>query len=553
MREEEVQMVVEQGTTARVGRGVIARSRSRRIAAGVASLGLVASVLAATAMAPAQAQDGEAEHISMAMPGNPPSLFIPRAWLVSTGTAMSLVQEGLLAFGNDLSLQPALAESWEAVDPTTYVYHLRPDLMFSDGSPVTADDVVFSMKLNMDPVVGSELLSFYASVESIEATAEDEITVKLTRPDAQFQYTPAHMAGFVLKQSQYEAGPDDIGTPGVLPIGTGPYKVTSFDPNASIELERNEFWRGPAPKVRTITLQLINDPQTALLAMQSGQINGAFEIALDTIDQWTQAGAQVETTPALSFFMLVMNTEMAPFDDIHARRAMWYAVDREGLVAAALGGRGQPANAINPPGMWAGVLTPEEVEEFYGTLTPGTFDLDMAREELAQSATPDGFTLDVMIQNSIAAMGPIAQSLVETLGQIGVTVNVTSVDSSVYYADYNSQASPFYIRSYAPDFADPANYPYLFLHSDSARQDGLNASLYRNPEFDALLDTAISSVDVAERAEAMKEALTIVDQDVPIAPIFWPDTAAAVTPDFQFNDFTAFYYNQPWALGVSAR
>src|SRR5581483_4014233 len=110
------------------------------------------------------------EQITFALPGNPGSLFVPKSWLISTGAAMSLVQEGMLGFNQDLGLQPALADKWEAKDPTTYVYHLRPNVKFSDGTPLTADDVVFSMKYNSDAAGGSHLADFYASVDSITAT-----------------------------------------------------------------------------------------------------------------------------------------------------------------------------------------------------------------------------------------------------------------------------------------------------------------------------------------------------------------------------------------------
>src|SRR5262249_51811000 len=99
---------------------------------------------------------------------------------------------------------------------------------------------------------------------------------------------------------------------------------------------------------------------------------------------------------------------------------------------------------------------------------------------------------------------------------------------------------------YSPDYADPANYPFLFLDSVNARPDGLNGSDYKNDAVDAAIATALGSIDPAERATALKAALTQVNEDVPIVPLYWPAVAAAIGPDYQWAGFTAFWYNQPW-------
>jgi peptide/nickel transport system substrate-binding protein len=125
----------------------------------------------------------------------PDTLFIPHAWTTYIGAIMSLVQEGPLAFGDDLALEPASADKWEQVDPTTIKYHLRSGVKFGDGSPLTADDIVATFTFHMSPDSGSQLASFYNSVATVEATAPDEVTVELKAPNVQFAYTAAHMAG----------------------------------------------------------------------------------------------------------------------------------------------------------------------------------------------------------------------------------------------------------------------------------------------------------------------------------------------------------------------
>ena len=228
----------------------------------------------------ALAASGEIDEIKWALPSVPNTLFVPHAWSTYIGAIMSLVQEGMLAFGDDLSLEPATADHWEQTDPTTFKYHLRQGVTFGDGSPLTPDDIVATTKFHLDPNSGSQLSAFYSSVASVDATGPAEVTVKLKSPNVQFRYTAAHMAGFIFQKKQLEAHGKDIGTPDVLVLGTGPYKLTEFAPGDHAVVEANPAYWGTKAVAKKITFQAIADRQTRLLAMQNGDIEGAVDIAV---------------------------------------------------------------------------------------------------------------------------------------------------------------------------------------------------------------------------------------------------------------------------------
>ena len=139
------------------------------------------------------------------------------------------------------------------------------------------------------------------------------MTVKLKAPNVQFQYTPAHMAGFIFKKSQLEENPEDIGTPDVLPLGTGPYRLVEFSPADRVVLEaRDDYW-GPKPVAKRIVFTAIPDRQTRLLAMQNGDIDGTFDLAISDIDQWKALGnVDVITAPSLGIFMLTLDHRRRP-------------------------------------------------------------------------------------------------------------------------------------------------------------------------------------------------------------------------------------------------
>ena len=127
-------------------------------------------------------------------------------------------------------------------------------------------------------------------------------------------------------------------------------------------------------------------------------------------------------------------------------------------------------------------------------------------------------------------------------------MNVQQVDPGewldVYFAHEDLGAQ---FMSYFPDYADPANYPYLFYYSGNAVANGLNGSNYRNDDVDALIETALQSNDSAERADALEQVIAQANEDVATVPIHWPDSAMAISSDLRLDGYNAFWYNIPWA------
>ena len=488
------------------------------------------------------------ESINWGLSNLPETLFVPHAWSTANGVIMSLVQEGPLLFGDDLAMIPGPAASWEYSDPTTVVYHLRAGVTFSDGSPLTAEDVIATIQYHLDPSNGSQVSSFFSAIDSVEATAPDLVTIKLKAPNVQFQYWAAHMAGFLFKKDQL--GNEDLGTPDLVPLGTGPYKVTEFVPAERVVLEAREDYWGGAPLVKRIVVVAIPDEQTRILAMQNGDIDGTFNVSISNIEQWQALeNAEVTTAPSLATFVLPLDHSMAPFDDVHVRRAIAYSVDRVGLVNALLKGNGEPLYALNPPEMWSGVLTIEEVRAFYDTLPKYEFDLEKAKAELAQSAHPDGFVFNAVVSNALPDMVNSLQSLAQNLKQLKIEMTIEEVDGNQWLAQYfRHENLAMQTMNYYPDFGDPAAYPFLFFHSANARVDGMNASNYKNPEVDALIDTADQNTDPAVRAEALKKAFQITSDEVALISLFTPYNAMALDKKYQMTGYNVFWYNIPWAV-----
>jgi peptide/nickel transport system substrate-binding protein len=143
----------------------------------------------------------------------------------------------------------------------------------------------------------------------------------------------------------------------------------------------------------------------------------------------------------------------------------------------------------------------------------------------------------------------IMQSVAENLKQIGIKVNVHETDANQWLAGYfRHENLGMQIMAYYPDFADPANYPYLFFASTNAAKDGMNGSNFKNADVDAAIAVANQESDPAKRAEALKKVFEIANEDVALVPIFWPASAMAINNKYKLTGYNAFWYNVPWAI-----
>ncbi len=509
---------------------------------------------AATGTGSSETGAEEIDLLTWALSSPPRSLDVPHSYDLATPTILFNALESLLVFDTDLQLRPQLATEWSQPDPVTYVYTLRDGVMFWNGNPLTAEDVVYSLTRHMEPDVASELASYFASVKEIAATSATEVTVTLKEPDALFQYVPAFLSGLVVEKRFWEEHQDDIGSPGTLTMGTGPYEVTEYVPDESVRLVRNESYWGTKPKAREVSIRVITEPETRLLAMRSGEIDGAFEVPVQQYDQWDELeGTQTLSAPSLQSQFFAFDVEAEPWSDIHVRRAFAHALDREGLVGALLGGHGQAAASIVPVPGWGSLMGTEEVDQLYSELPAYPFDMDLAKSELAQSSTPGGFTASFEYPDAFPEIGRAALSLSQNVSELGVTLNVEEKPFNAWLAA-NRQHEDLGLSAgiWFMDYPDPANILYIWCHSQFAVKNAFNTANYKNPTVDRLLDEQQVSQDNAERAEALSEVLRIIGDDLPYLPLWFPDIAAAVSNDFVYEGFNALYIYQPWTQNIAA-
>lgn len=522
------------------------RRRGARPLAALVTAVVALSMLVACSSSSSDKKSGGVKNLVWGLSDTPRTLFAPTNYSTDGNLLMSLIQGQLLTFGTKGDLQPSIAESWKAVSATTFTYNIRKNAKFSDGNAVTADDVAYSLNLQLDPKVASQEGSLMSNVKSVTA-AGDVVTVTLAKPDALWQFLPASITGFVWEKKSVEANLSTYGTPQTLPVGSGPYKVSEFVPDSRITLVRNPYYWGTKPQFDKITFQIIPDPQTLLLAMQSGQIQGTFAVPTSSYDQW-KAIASMQSIPALVWRGLTLDMTQAPFNDIHVRRALYYATDRAGITTGLTPGLGKPSTTINDPRIFTGALDQSAIDDGYKGIASFDFSIDKAKQELAQSSVPNGFSTTLNVPSDSPAVGKIAQVLKQNWAKIGVNLKLNPMAGGPRFQiilDHKPNLGVQIIGN-APDAPDPVELVQQYFSSAQAAKNGNNSSNFRDPQVDALIDKAQSATDPKESAQFAMQAQALASQQVPIIPITWGEQALAVKKGWSADSPGAFYSTSLW-------
>lgn len=480
--------------------------------------------------------------------GGVPRVDIVTALNIGTTIVVSQVAQGLTSFDTDGRVVPALASSVDQPDATTYVYHLRPGVKFSDGKPLTTDDVVWSLERAMGK--SSQVAAFYRSVKSVTARGADTVVVKLKRPDVTWPAVQAFSGQVIEKAAAVRGGVANIGTPSNLPIGTGPYRFLSFGADTGTTLVVNPYWSGPKPAAQRVVFETLRDASATQLALRSGDIDVA---TYANRSGFQFPGVTLYSAPGVEQTVLSMNTMVAPFDDVHVRRAIAYAVDRAGIARAATDGGFQLSDTLTPLSLYGNIAPVDQVRAAFAALPRYDLDLQKARAELAQSRYPHGFTATI---DSVVGLPPIPQALVPELAKIGITLKLKPEQASQWLAELYGPRDKvgFMSNVYDATYPDPSSLMSDWLDPAGAAVNGLNSANYRSAEMGRLLEEQSQATDRAARLRLIADAFRLMNQDVPYIPLYSRDVYLAMASKYvlseRFSPWTAYF--TPWIADVHA-
>jgi len=464
----------------------------------------------------------------------------------------ALVYQNLVTLRN-LKVEPSIASSWKATDSTHYVYELNPKAVFSDGNPVTADDVAYSLNRMVAPGSTSQAISHFRTLKSAEITGDNEVTVTLTQPDATWIYDPLFAP--IVEKSVVEHAGSQYGAPGGTVVGSGPYEVESFSADSGIKLKLNDKFWGAKPSIKDVQFSYISDPSSLALALRSGEVDGSFGVALSQVSQFSNIDdVKLVEGDGLSVVSLMMDTETAPFDDIHVRKAFSYAWDGSTFVKNVLKGHADVANAISSPGFWTNVTSADDAKKKLASIPSYAFSMAKAKQELAQSSVPDGFTASISYPDARPELGQALQVLAQNLKKLNITLNIKEIPYAQWVTLISAHKDlTIQIAQWNPDYPDPSDFIVSQYPSSHAVQNQYNLSNYKNPEVDALINQELASTDNAERADIMQQILQKVATDDPNVNMYWPHTMMAIRAPFSYSDYNGLYYSEMWVRNIGKK
>lgn len=424
--------------------------------------------------------------------------------------------------------EPRIAESYEISDDgLDYTFHLRDDVTFHDGTPVTADDVVFSIELyKASEYQGSQI----SMLSSVEATDEHTVVCHLDAPYSPF--LQGICSPMIASKAYYESSEDDFVN---NPIGTGPYKFVSRAKGSNIKLEANEDYYRGAPEIKEVTFEVIPDSSTKAIALQTGEVNFA------EIDSATKP--QLEANPAITiaevptsaFSYIAMNTEKEPFNDVKVRQAINYAIDRDNLVAVCYDGEAEVNSNI----------CAKERFGYSDDQFQYTYDPEKAKELLAEAGIETPYDLgEILVAEKYSNLATVIQNDLKAVG-LDVTISVK---------EFNSYISDLQNGSYgitALNMTLEGDTQTLEMAFTSDYIGIANNARYSDEEMDRLFEQARTETDNDKRAEIFNEIFTKAQDEAIYAVMCNPMTLYAYNSDLTCPEFVLegnyYLYDFSWA------
>jgi peptide/nickel transport system substrate-binding protein len=470
-----------------------------------------------------------------------PSLYADQWWVDP------LILETMLQLGPQGQLEPELATSVTNPNPVTYIYHLRRGVRFWDGAELTAADAVYS--LNHDRGPGAQFSLGFGSVKNIQAAGRYTVVVTLKHPDATWKYTPSFSGTAIFEMKFAEAHKGSFGKPGVLVMASGPWKIDSLDPTKGAELSANPHWWGGKVPIQHISFTFYASETSEALAFRAGEIDWDPSISSPKPFAAT-SGTKLVSAPGDNTGVFSMNTQVAPWNDVHVRRAVAYALSRSDLIAAD-GGYATPLYSFIPADLLRTVASPSQVGSLLTSLPQYNYNLAKARQEMAASAYPHGFTATI-ISSSDATTLNLNQTAAAELQQLGIHLQIKSVTSSTWAATESGPAGKrmtgFWVTA-GPSAPDASGMNWL-LGSQNLQVSQFNTADYAPAAVDRLLAASIASSDPAQRFVAFSQILQSLATDVPYVPVFDAGANMALSPAFTDSAYSYWFNYSPYALAI---
>ena len=421
---------------------------------------------------------------------------------------------------------PSLAESWEISDDgLEYTFHLRQGVKFHNGNDFTAEDVAYTFHRMLtveggvntefiDQIKGAdELLAGETdTLEGVEVVDDYTIKVTLKEPFAGFLASISSPGVSIYDSEATEAAGDQFGMDPAVTVGTGPFEFSSWSFNNQLVLTRNEdYWKG-ASGLPGVVIKIIPDTETQSMMFESGELDILdLDYAADSADRFTETYPdQIVQGPRVGIVYFTMNFNKEPFQDVRVRKAVQMSIDRQAILDALYGGRGQVEQGIFPHGLIGFNPDQEEIK----------YDPEAAKALLAEAGYADGFDMEIAADSSASDTMTMALEIVsDQLAEVGIRAEIKNYDESTWLETRKSGELGSFMSTWSADYNDPDNFIYTFFgNEEKTRIRSINYPDTEVMERVAKARTIVNEDERLAEYKALEEKL--IHEDAAWVPMF---------------------------------
>ena len=451
--------------------------------------------------------------------------------LTTDATSAQIIIEvfgGLVTIDPDLKVVPDLARDWSiSEDGTVYTFYLRPEAVFHDGKPVTAEDVRWSLERATNPLTESPVVDQYlgdivgvdqklsgdaTSVSGVRVVDEHTLEITIDAPKSYFLSKLTYPTGFVLDRENVESDPKRWFR---RPNGTGPFQLTEYEVGETLVLTRNPSYHLGAAHLDEVSMILSGG--TSMLMYENDEIH-LSGVGLADLDRILEPDSSlndqlITAPPSFSISYIGLNVDEPPLDDPKVRQALNLAVDKREISSIVLADLVSPADGILPPNF----------PGFNPDLKGYDFDPERARQLLAESKYGDDLeNLPPITMTTPGSFGATVSLDMEVVLQmwkknLGIDVNFQQTEYAIFLKDLNKRRFQMFDSGWIADYPDPENFLDILFHGGSSN----NHTNYSNPTVDDLLEQARTETDESRRFDLYHQAEQMIIDDAPWVPLWY--------------------------------
>ncbi|WP_066065077.1 glutathione ABC transporter substrate-binding protein [Neobacillus soli] len=429
------------------------------------------------------------------------------------------IYEGLVGRDKNAEIKPLLAEEWKQLDDTTWEFKLRKNVKFHDGTPFNADAVKATFDRLLDPNVASPRAVVFKMVKEVKVVDEFTVQFILSEPFSPLlSILASHEGGIISPKTIEKYGKKIIQEPN----GTGPFVFESWTPGQEIVLTKNNEYWGTKAKVDKVVFKVVPEETTRISMLETGEAQIAEPLSVPMMST-VEASQESEIYRSEGFGTeyIGFNVQKKPFSDVRVRKAIAHAVEMDSIIKGVYNNVGKKANS----------LLGSKVFGYHADMKAYEYNLNEAKELLAEAGYPDGFetTLKTMDSKERINMAEVLQS---QLKGVGIKLNIEVLEYGTFVEQANKGNTEMFILSWRNATGDADYNQYNLFHTNSQGAAG-NTFFYSNKEVDRLIDAARGEKDQAKRVELYAQSQELEMKDAVYIPVRVIENLAAVAKNVE--------------------